>query len=162
MSEETIKVLIQTTINSTIENANLLIYDRCATIISVLAIVISIWAVFRNELKQYNNKFYDKILGSELQEQLPLLLNNALDLENKRVNEESFSKLEEFIGELRKKILVFKYNNEKFYNSINKALIDIDEKMIIMTNRSENFQIKYLDLLKSIKKLYRVCKKYIA
>lgn len=127
MNEETIKILIETTINSTIENANLLIYDRCATIIAVIAIIISIWSVFRNESKQYNNKFYDNILNNALQNDLPLLINSAIDLENMRINEESFTKLEEFIGELRRKILVFKYNDEKFYNSINTILVDIDE-----------------------------------
>lgn len=161
-SLEVIREVIETTINSTIENANLLVFDKFSLGISIIAIVISIWTVFRNESIQFKNKFYDKILQNPLQDDLPKLINEAINVERSDINEESCTKLEEYIGEFRQRILVFKYNDERFYRKIDKVLVDIDEQLVVMVNRNKNFSKKYSEFLNLVKKLYKLSKKYIA
>lgn len=163
MSEtiDIIRTTIETTINSIIENSNLLFFDKSALLLSILAIIISVWAVFKNEYSQYKNKFYDGIFLKPLQEELPSLINNAINTEQYCINQEACTELEEYIGNFRKRILVFKYMNEKFYKKIDNILIDIDQQLVIMNNRNENFEEKYSNLLKTINKLYKESKKYI-
>lgn len=158
---EVIKITIESTVNSIIENANLLFYDKFSLLLSIFAIIISIWAVYRNERSQYNNKFYDGVLLKPLQEKLPILINNAIDENNSTINDEAYLQLDDFIKEFRKDILVFKYVDNKFFEKIDNQLIQIDELLVVMSNRDENFKKNYDKLLKEVGKLYNISRKYI-
>lgn len=161
-SLQVIREVIKTTINETIKSANLLVFDTCSLIISIIAIIISIWTVFRSEKIQFRTKIYDNLLQKPLQEELPELINNAINEENCNINGKACTKLEKFIDKFRHKILVFKYNDLKFYKKMDSILIDMDEKLVVMTNRDANFSKNYSEFVELVKKLYKTSKKYIS
>lgn len=160
-TSEIIRMAVETSIEKTIENSNLLFFDNVTLILSILAIIISIWSILKDETSQFKSKFYDNILLEPLQKELPQLLNEAINLERACINDVACSELEEYIGKLRKKILVFKYENYKFYEKIDKLLVKIDNQLVLMSNRNENFMEKYAELLQLVKELYRKIKRYI-
>lgn len=158
---EVIRTAVETSIDKTIENSNLLFFDNLTLLLSILAIIISIWSVIKGEISQFKINIYDNVLSNPLQKDLPQLLNEAINLEQTCINEEACSKLEEYIGQLRKNILVFKYENCKFYGKIDSLLVKIDNQLVVMSNRNENFMEKYTELLKLVKDLYKKTRKYI-
>lgn len=160
-SLEVIKITIETTINSIIENANLLVFDKIALFLSFVAIAISIWSVYRNEALQYKNKFFDGVLLEPLRDKLPKLIKKAINIEMSCVDEEGCAELEQFIKDFRSEILVFKYVDKEFYDKIDSELIKIDEILILMNNRNESFNNKYEELLREVGNLYKDSKKYI-
>ena len=100
--EGEIQAIIETTVKTTIEeiikNANLLIYDRIALAVSILAIVVSIVVAIltarRTERSNYRNNYYENILLEPLQKKLPLLLHKAIDKQN--INKKEADKLEKY------------------------------------------------------------------
>lgn len=153
--EEIIQTTITTTIEEIIKNSNLLCFDWATLIISILAIIISIWSVWKNNKQNYNNFLYEDILKNKLNKELPLLVHEAIDISTQKTNNEKISELEVFIGELRKNILIFKYQNPIFYEKLDLILIRLDEKIVVINSRSENFDKKYEEITDEIKKMYK-------
>lgn len=69
--EEIIRTTIATTIEEIMKYSNLLCFDRATLILSVIAIMISIWSaiwtVRKNNKQNYNNSLYEDILKDDLQ-----------------------------------------------------------------------------------------------
>lgn len=158
-----IQTVIQTTIEETIKNANLLAYDRLALIISIFAIGVSIavaiWTAKRTERSNYRSNYYKNILLDPLQKKLPLLLHKAIG--KQKINKKEADKLEKYIEEFRNIILPFKYIDEKFYKKFDLKLIEIDETLIILYSKDENFDKNSKKLYKTVKKLYKLSEKYL-
>ena len=157
--EEIVQATIKTTIEEVIKNSNLFCFDWATLIISILAIIISIWSVIwtvrKNNKQSYNNILYEDILQEKLHKDMPLLINKSIDVVGRCVNQEGIDELEDFLAELREAILVFKYNNPQFYKSLDKIIVNIDEKIVIISTRNENFEERYEKLIEEIKKLYK-------
>lgn len=158
-----IETTVKVTIEETIKNANLLAYDRLALIISILAILVSIivaiWTVRRTEKSNYRNNYYENILLDPLQKKLPLLLHKAID--NQRINKKEADKLEKYITEFRNIILPFKYIDEKFYKKFDRKLIELDETLVILYSKTENFDNNSRKLYNTAKQLYKLSEKYL-
>lgn len=162
-----IQTIIETTVKSTIEetikNANLIAYDRLALIISIIAIVVSIivaiWTAKRTEKSNYRNNYYQNILLEPLQKKLPLLLHKTID--NQKINKKEASKLEKYIAEFRNIILPFKYIDEKFYKKFDTKLIELDEILVVLYSKDENFNKNSKKLYDIAKKLYKLSEKYL-
>ena len=143
----------------TIKNSNLLCFDWATLIISILAIIISIWSavwtVLKNNKQNYNNFLYEDILKKKLNKELPSLIHEAINISTKKTDNEKITKLEDLIGELRKDILIFKYQKTSFYERLDSILIKLDEQIVLINSRSENFDKKYEEITEEIKKMYK-------
>lgn len=166
---EELSVVIQNTIKTTIEqviiNSKLLVFDWSTLILSVLAIIISIWSAIwtskRVEKSNYKSKLYENILQEPLQVKIPELLQKSIDFNKKTVNDISINEFEEYIGEFRRKIIVFKYINKKFYEKLNDTIIKIDEVLVLMIARKENIEYKFEELYKLVENMYILSEKYL-
>lgn len=165
MNEALIQVTIQTTIEEIIKNSNLFQFDIANLIISILAIGISIWSVYSTSKKSaqanYRKDLYDNMLRQLLQDKMPEIVNKSFDLKSETVNKIEVDKLEELIGKIRNKLLVFKYIDKVFYEKMEKTLVDLDEKIVIISTRSENFKEKHENILKDIDCLYKIIEKHL-
>lgn len=163
--EEIIQTTISTTMNEVIKNSNLLCFDWATLAISILAIIISIWSaiwtVHRNNKSNYKTNVYDDVLKSALHNELPKFMQKSIDFENKKINDIEIDKFQDFLINLRKKILVFKYMDNKFYNEFDKIIIQIDDNIVLITNKKENFENRYNELVNNIKSLYKCTEDYL-
>lgn len=163
--EEIIQTTISTTMDEVIKNSNLLCFDWATLVISIIAIIISIWSaiwtVRKNNKSNYKNNVYEDILKDSLHIELPQFMQKSIDYTNKRVNDEEIDKFQDFLMELRSKILVFKYMDEKIYKEIDDAIIKIDDNIVLITNKQENFEKRYEELVKQIKLLYKNIEEYL-
>lgn len=161
--EEIIRTTIATTIEEIIQYSNLLCFDRATLILSVIAIIISIWSaiwtVRKNNKQNYNNSLYEDILKEELHKKMPKLIHKSIDVKSKCVNDQEINELEEFLSKLRESILVFKYINPDFYNKLDGIIVNIDENIVLISTRNENFEKRYAILMSEIKKLYKCIEK---
>lgn len=163
--EEIIQTTISTTMNEVIKNSNLLCFDWATLAISIIAIIISIWSaiwtVHRNNKSSYKNNVYEDILKDSLHNELPIYMQKSIDFKNKKVNDNEIDKFQDFLMELRSKILVFKYMDEKFYKEIDEIIIKIDDNIVLINNKQENFENRYEELVNQIKALYKCIEEYL-
>lgn len=163
--EEIIQTTISTTMNEVIKNSNLLCFDWATLAISIIAIIISVWSVIwtvhRNNKSSYKNNVYEDILKNALHIKLPMYMQKSINLSNRTVNNNEIGKFQDFLLDLRGKILVFKYMDEKFYKEIDKIIIKIDDNIVLINNKQDNFENIYKDLVDQIKELYKCIEKYL-
>lgn len=163
--EEIIQTTISTTMNEVIKNSNLLCFDWATLVISIIAILISIWSaiwtVRKNNKSSYKHNVYEDVLKDSLHIELPKFVQRSIDYKNKKVNDEEIDKFQDFLIELRSKILIFKYMDEKFYKGIDDIIIKIDDNIVLITNKQENFENRYGELVGQIKALYKCVEKYL-
>ncbi len=163
--EEIIRTTISATINEVIKNSNLFCFDWATLIISIIAIIISIWSaiwtVNKNNKSSYKNNIYEDILKNSLHIELPKHMQKSIDYKTKTVNDEEIDNFQDFLIELRNRILIFKYMDDKFYKKIDDIIIKIDDNIVLIINKKENFNDRYDELLKDIKDLYRCVEKYL-
>lgn len=163
--EEIIQTTIETTIEKVIQYSNLFCFDWATLILSGIAIIISIWSaiwtVHRNNKSSYKNNLYEEVLKKALQKELPSLMQRSIDINSKTTNDIEINKFEEFLMCLRKDILVFKYTDNKFFEKIEKTILKIDDNVVLISTRKENFEKRYAELVKEIKKLYKYTEKYL-
>jgi hypothetical protein len=161
--EEIIRTTIATTIEEIIQYSNLLCFDRSTLILSVIAIIISIWSaiwtVKKNNKQNYNNSLYEDILKDDLHKKMPMLIHKSIDVKRKCVNDQEINELEVFLSKLRESILVFKYINPEFYKKLDGIIVNIDENIVLISTRNENFDKRYGMLMSEIKKLYKCIEK---
>lgn len=161
--EEIIRTTITTTIEEIIQYSNLLCFDRATLILSVIAIIISIWSaiwtVKKNNKQNYNNSLYEDILKDDLNKKMPILIHKSINIKRKCVNDKEINEIEEFLSELRESILVFKYINPNFYKKLDEIIVNIDENIVLISTRSEKFDKRYEILMSEIKKLYKCIEK---
>lgn len=142
--EETIKTIIETTINETIKNSHLFAYDWITMIISIIAIVISIlvaiWTAKKSNKSTYKNMLYTDVLEDDMFVKLPQIINECVDINSKTINDDKVNEFGLYIIDLKKKILVYKYVDEKFYKQIDADLTEIDENMVLIDNKKNTFQ----------------------
>ena len=142
--EEIIQTTISTTMNEVIKNSNLLCFDWATLAISIIAIIISVWSVIwtvhRNNKSSYKNNVYEDILKNALHIKLPMYMQKSINLRNRTVNNNEIGKFQDFLLDLRGKILVFKYMDEKFYKEIDKIIIKIDDNIVLINNKQDNFE----------------------
>jgi len=157
--EEVIRTTISTTIEEIIKYSNLFCFDWATLILSLIAVVISIWSVIwtvkKNNKQNYNNSLYEDILKEDLNKKMPILIHRSIDINRKCVDNEEINKVEEFLSTLRETILVFKYINADFYKELDEIIVNIDEIVVLISTRTENFDKRYESLIKEIKKLYQ-------
>ena len=81
--EEIIQTTISTTINEVIEHSNLLGFDWATLVLSVIALMVSIWSVVwtvrKNNESSYKNNLYKDILKKPLHEELPSCIQKSID-----------------------------------------------------------------------------------
>ena len=163
--EEIIQATISTTINEVIKNSNLLCFDWATLAISIIAIIISVWSaiwtVHRNNKSNYKNNVYEDVLQEAFHVKLPMYMQKSIDFKNKTVNDNEIGKFQDFLIDLREKILVFKYMDEKFYKEIDKIIIKIDDNIVLINNKQDNFENIYNELVDQIKELYKCIEKYL-
>lgn len=163
--EEIIQDTISTTINEVIKNSNLLCFDWATLAISIIAIIISVWSaiwtVHRNNKSNYKNNVYEDVLQEALHVKLPMYMQKSIDFKNKTVNDNEIGKFQDFLIDLREKILVFKYMDEDFYKEIDKIIIKIDDNIVLINNKQDNFENIYNELVDQIKELYKCIEKYL-
>jgi hypothetical protein len=161
--EEIIRTTIATTIEEIMKYSNLLCFDRATLILSVIAIMISIWSaiwtVRKNNKQNYNNSLYEDILKDDLQKKMPMLIHKSIDVKRKCVNDQEINEIEEFLSKLRESILVFKYIDSEFYRKLDEIIVNIDENIVLISTRNENFDKRYAMLMSEIKKLYKCIEK---
>ena len=161
--EEIIRTTIATTIEEIIQYSNLLYFDIATLILSVIAIIISVWSaiwtVKKNNKQNYNNSLYEDILKDDLHKKMPMLIHKSIDVKRKCVNDQEINELEVFFSKLRESILVFKYINSDFYIKLDGIIVNIDENIVLITTRNENFDKRYGMLMSEIKKLYKCIEK---
>ena len=161
--EEIIRTTIATTIEEIMKYSNLLCFDRATLILSVIAIMISIWSaiwtVRKNNKQNYNNSLYEDILKDDLQKKIPMLIHKSIDVKRKCVNDQEINEIEEFLSKLRESILVFKYIDSEFYRKLDEIIVNIDENIVLISTRNENFDKRYAMLMSEIKKLYKCIEK---
>lgn len=161
--EEVIRTTISTTIEEIIKYSNLFCFDWATLILSLIAVIISIWSVIwtvkKSNKQNYNNSLYQDILKEDLNKKMPILIHRSIDAKSKCVNDEEINELEEFLSELRESILVFKYINPDFYNKLDGIIVNIDENIVLISTRNENFEKRYAILMSEIKKLYKCIEK---
>ena len=161
--EEIIRTTIATTIEEIMKYSNLLCFDRATLILSVIAIMISIWSaiwtVRKNNKQNYNNSLYEDILKDDLQKKMPMLIHKSIDVKRKWVNDQEINEIEEFLSKLRESILVFKYIDSEFYRKLDEIIVNIDENIVLISTRNENFDKRYAMLMSEIKKLYKCIEK---
>ena len=88
-------------------------------------------------------------------------MQKSINLRNRTVNNNEIGKFQDFLLDLRGKILVFKYMDEKFYKEIDKIIIKIDDNIVLINNKQDNFENIYKDLVDQIKELYKCIEKYL-
>ena len=161
--EEVIRTTISTTIEEIIKYSNLFCFDWATLVLSLIAVIISIWSVIwtvkKSNKQNYNNSLYQDILKEDLNKKMPILIHRSIDAKSKCVNDEEINELEEFLSELRESILVFKYINPDFYNKLDGIIVNIDENIVLISTRNENFEKRYAILMSEIKKLYKCIEK---
>lgn len=163
--EEIIHETISTTMNEVIKKSNLFCFDWATLVISIAAIVISIWSaiwtVHKNNKASYKNNVYEDILKEALHIELPKLMQRSIDDKNKKVNDEEIGKFQDFLIELRSRILIFKYMDEKFYKEIDDIIKKVDDNIVLIINKQEDFESRYKELVKQIKILYKYVGGYL-
>jgi hypothetical protein len=132
-----------------------------AIVISIIAIFISIWTVKRGEKKNYNNKYYDSILSEFLESKLPILMNNTIDRKSRTISDEDYEILDEELERFREKILVFQYINNEFYTRLDANIIELDEKLITISGKSEYFDRTYEAINKILVKIYKDVEEFL-
>lgn len=161
--EEIIQTTIQATMQEISNYSNMSAFDWITHILSIVAIISSIacviWTVKKGNKQTYNTSLYDDILKDDLNKTLPLLIHKSVDCSNKKVNQKEVEKLESFLLKLREKILVFKYIDLKFYEKLEKNIIDIDEKVVLISSRKEGFDRLYKELSEKVRSLYKTIEK---
>lgn len=163
--EEIIQTTIRTTINEVIEHSNLFCFDWATLVLSVIAIIISIWSVVwtvnRTNKSSYKNNLYDDILKEQLHKELPNFIQKSIDLNSKSIDEMEIDKFQEFLSKLRVNLLVFKYMDNKFYEEIDDIILKIEDNIVLIINKKENFDKRYEELVCQVKKLYKCVEKYL-
>ena len=164
--EEIIQTTIKTTIEEINNNSNSIAFNIVTITLSILAIIISIWVAIWTTKKSnrlnYKNKLYENILQDIFQKQIPALIQKSLNVDCKKVNEDQIDKLEKLITEdLRNAILIFKYINSQFYNRMEKTIIEIDDDIVLISTKEDNFDRMYEKLIKDMKNLYSYVEKYL-
>lgn len=137
--------------------------DIWTLIVAIVAVIISIWSVKRNEKVNYRTKIFE-VVFKELFEKFPLLVNNAIDEHSYTINEDACDIVEDTIGKYRERILVLKYSDNDYYMKIDKQLIKMDEKLTLLAGYRNFtfFNNYYAAFLKEVKKLYKIVRKYIS
>lgn len=163
--EDIIQTTISTTIEEIIKNSNLFYFNWTTLTISIIAIIISIWSVIwtvnKNNKSSYKNNVYEDILKNPLHKELPSFIQKVINVETRKINENEIDKFQEFLMGLRKEILFFKYMDNKFYNEIDSIIMQIDDNIVLMINKKENFDYRYEELIKQVKRLYKCVEKYL-
>lgn len=164
--EEIIQTTIKTTIEEVNNNSNSIAFNITTITLSALAIIISVWAAIwttrKNNKLNYKNNLYENVLQDILQKQIPVLIQKSLNADCKKVNENQINKLEKLITkDLRNAILVFKYIDNKFYNKMEETIIKIDDDIVLISTRQNNFDRMYGELIKNIESLYTYVERYL-
>lgn len=163
--EENIAKIISTTIKEVIKNSNLLFFDTVNLIFSVVAFIISIWSVtwtiHKNNNTNYKNNLYEDILKKPLHKELPMHIHKSFNINSKVTNDDEINKFEDFLMSLRKDILIFKYIDNNFYKKMEATIIKIDENIVLINAKKGEFDLKYNNIIKATKKLYKYTKKYL-
>lgn len=163
--EEIIQNTISTTIKDVIQTSNLLFFDTTNMILSTIALLISIWSVIwsikKSNTANYKNNIYEDILKKALHKELPTHIHKSIDINGKSINNYEISKFENFLMKLRKNILIFKYIDNKFYKKIDQTIIEIDDSIVLISTKKDEFDEKYDKLIKATKRLYKYTKKYL-
>ena len=125
----------------------------------MISIWSAIWTVRKNNKQNYNNSLYEDILKDDLQKKMPMLIHKSIDVKRKCVNDQEINEIEEFLSKLRESILVFKYIDSEFYRKLDEIIVNIDENIVLISTRNENFDKRYAMLMSEIKKLYKCIEK---
>lgn len=92
---------------------------------------------------------------------MPSFIQRSIDLNSKSINDEEIDKFQEFLGKLRVDLLVFKYMDNKFYEEIDNIILKIEDNIVLIVNKKENFDKRYEELVCQVKKLYKCVEKYL-
>ena len=122
---------------------------------------VALASFFANAEYDYNNKYYDSILSEFLESKLPILMNNTIDRKSRTISDEDYEILDEELERFREKILVFQYINNEFYTRLDANIIELDEKLITISGKSEYFDRTYEAINKILVKIYKDVEEFL-
>ena len=131
-------------------------YEIIACIFSLLSVIFSCYSIYCAKKKKNTERIYYDLFKNYIIERIPCAYKDFEKPEDKA----SQKNFEEVIRDFRRSILAVEFINKKFYKEIDDLLIQIDEKIVVMNNRTENFGKLREDLYSIICELYKKVNKF--
>lgn len=144
------------------------ITELASLIIAIFAFICSVIAVIINynqnqklsSLKM-QSRYYEKIFDTYLIKDIPKSRNYMRYINGKLVDA---NKLIDTLDRMKKASLFFKYNNERFYDELIKAIDELGDILTNYSNTTEHDQDKQYNNINKVKekvtKIYQIIYKY--
>lgn len=135
-------------------------YYAVSASISLISLFVNIVIFQKNKKLTLKTKYNSNVFDEYLIDIIPDVYNDFVS------NDEfSLSKSEEFqtvLGALRKRIVLFKFYNLKFYELIDGIIIEIDDKVTLLSDECDNKEELKDELDNLLKRMYsKIEKNYI-
>lgn len=143
--------------------------DYCSYVLDAIAIGISIFALIKSnstEKKQRKIKlrenYYEPVFKEIMTKEYPRVFNNFIDIKNNKVSKDNSNDFEKIISNFRKNIRYMMFTDDDIYKVIDDILIEIDEKIVILSTREENIEENIKKTCELSNNLYKNINKYFS
>ncbi len=143
--------------------------DYCSYVLDAIAIGISIFALIKSnstEKKQRKIKlrenYYEPVFKEIMTKEYPRVFNNFIDIKNNKVSKDNSNDFEKIISNFRKNIRYMMFTDDDIYKVIDDILIEIDEKIVILSTREENIEENIKKICELSNNLYKNINKYFS
>lgn len=143
--------------------------DYCSYVLDAMAIGISIFSLIKSnstEKKQRKIKlrenYYEPVFKEMMTKEYPRVFNNFIDIKNNKVSKDNSNDFEKIISNFRKNIRYMMFTDDDIYKVIDDILIEIDEKIVILSTREENKEENIKKICELSNNLYKNINKYFS
>lgn len=127
--------------------------------ISLIALIFSMISAYKINRINLRMNYFD-IFKNDLTKELPKFYTSFITNESYIVNDNVGKEFEDYINDLRVKIKFLKFIDEKNYKLLDKNLVELEEK-IIMLPTIINEKEEYIELIdNNVKKIYSKINKH--
>lgn len=143
--------------------------NYCSYVLDVIAIGISIFALIKSDNTEkmqrkikLRENYYEPVFKEIMTKEYPKVFNNFIDIKNNKVSKDNSTDFEKIISNFRKNIKYMMFTDHDIYKVIDDILIEIDEKIVILSTREENIEENIKKICELSNNLYTNINKYFS
>ncbi len=127
---------------------------------SIISLKVSLAVSQKDQAIKIREKYYDEIFSEMITKKIPYLYNKFVNKEIGNINVSISSKFEKEIGFFREKIRFLEFNYPNFYKELDSQLIDLDDKVVLLSTKPENVQRLIPEFYDGISNVYRLVERF--
>ena len=138
-------------------------------IVDAFAVIVSIWSLIKSTITSRKQKqiklrenYYEPVFKEIMTKKYPKIFTDFVNIKTNQICVEKSTDFENLIGEFRKNIKYLIFTNSDIYEKLEKVLIDIDEKIVILCTKDENRKENIEIITELSKSLYSIVDNYFS